>query len=375
LDQASFFSVDYFSARKRFRAAANARGYRLESYALAPTESWADDLTIDVALGGSTRAARVVVVSSGLHGVEGFLGSAIQLALLEGEHYLGQPPEGAALLLVHALNPFGFARLRRANEDSVDLNRNFLTPEYGHAPLYQGCHPLYPRLDPLLNPRHPPRWYRPFLPYALLALLMYRGSDRSALRQAIAGGQYEFPKGIFFGGRGPSRTQGLLRRYLPEWIGGAEHVIHLDVHTGLGPWGKLQLLLDKSIAPDREQWLISRFGSDVVPLPAAATTPAGDYYTARGELGGFCQGLFPDRLYNPFCAEFGTYSAIKVLGALRAENQVYHWGRPEGGTTRRARERLREVFAPADLAWRQRTVAQGIDMVRRAFDALASGSI
>jgi len=303
-----------------------------------------------------------------LHGVEGFLGSAIQLALLESEERHWQPPEGVALILLHALNPFGFAQLRRANEDSVDLNRNFLTAAKGDTPVYQGCHPLYPRLDPLLNPPHPPRWYGPFLPYALFALLRYRGSDRTALRQAIAGGQYEFPKGLFFGGRGPSRTQELLRQHLPEWVGGAEHVLHLDVHTGLGPWGKLQLLLDASLSLERQQWLAGRFGADVVSLPAASTAPAGDYYTARGELGGFCQRLFPDRLYDPICAEFGTYSAVKVIGALRAENQAYHWGCPDAAGTRRARARLREVFAPANREWRRGTVAQGIDLVGRAFE-------
>jgi hypothetical protein len=370
VDNSLFFSADYFTARERFRTAARARGFRLTSYPLSPAEPWDHELTTDAAFGGSNQPARVAVVSSGLHGVEGFLGSALQLALLEGDPDLWQPPAGVALVLLHALNPFGFARLRRVNEDSVDLNRNFLTAANNETPAYQGCHSLYPQLDPLLNPRHPPRWYRPFLPYALLALLRYRGSDRTALRQAIAGGQYEFPKGLFFGGRGPSRTQQLLRQHLPDWIGGAKQILHLDVHTGLGPWGRLQLLLDASVSLERRQWLVERFGADVVSLPATAAAPAGDYYTAQGEIGGFCQRLFPDRLYDPICAEFGTYSAVKVLGALRAENQAHHWGHPDAAATRRARERLREVFAPADPGWRRDTVAQGIALVRRAFEVL-----
>ena len=35
-------------------------------------------------------------------------------------------PEDVAIVLVHALNPFGFAWRRRWNENNVDLNRNFL---------------------------------------------------------------------------------------------------------------------------------------------------------------------------------------------------------------------------------------------------------
>ncbi|MCP4200482.1 MAG: DUF2817 domain-containing protein, partial [bacterium] len=30
------------------------------------------------------------------------------------------------VVIVHALNPYGFAHLRRADEDNVDLNRNFV---------------------------------------------------------------------------------------------------------------------------------------------------------------------------------------------------------------------------------------------------------
>ena len=35
-------------------------------------------------------------------------------------------PEGLAHLAIHAINPYGFAWLRRVTEDNVDLNRNFV---------------------------------------------------------------------------------------------------------------------------------------------------------------------------------------------------------------------------------------------------------
>ena len=51
-------------------------------------------------------------------------------------------------VLLHALNPFGFAWRRRVNEDNVDLNRNFLLDDEG----YVGCPDGYAHLDPLLLP-------------------------------------------------------------------------------------------------------------------------------------------------------------------------------------------------------------------------------
>src|SRR5262249_27016611 len=232
---------------------------------------------------------------------------------------------------------------------------------------YQGCHPLYARVDGLLNPRHPPRWWDPFLPRGLWATFRY---GRPALRQAIAGGQYEYPQGLFFGGKGPSRTQRLLTRHLPTWVGDARQILHFDIHTGLGPWGKLQLLLEESLETERGRRLADQFGPAVVPLPTASTAATGDYYSAKGEVGGFCRMLLPGRIYDSICAEFGTYPALTVLAALRAENQAHHWGHPDDPATRRARLRLLEVFAPADPTWRQHTLAQGLAMARRAFETM-----
>ena len=51
---------------------------------------------------------------------------------------------GIALLLIHAVNPFGFSHLKRTNEDNIDLNRNFndfATP-YPDNPVYEQVHDL-----------------------------------------------------------------------------------------------------------------------------------------------------------------------------------------------------------------------------------------
>src|SRR5215510_13293421 len=82
-----------------------------------------ESLGIDIAWIGSRQPKNVLVHSSGLHGVEGFAGSAIHLQFLNALPTLA--PD-TAILLVHILNPFGMAWLRRVNENNVDLNRNFI---------------------------------------------------------------------------------------------------------------------------------------------------------------------------------------------------------------------------------------------------------
>ena len=52
-----------------------------------------------------------------------------------------------------SLNPYGFAHLRRVNEQNIDLNRNFLLP----GERFEGADPTYASLDGLLNPTSPPQ--------------------------------------------------------------------------------------------------------------------------------------------------------------------------------------------------------------------------
>ena len=112
----------------------------------------------------------MVVVSSGLHGVEGYFGSAVQLALLEGEDVVrGHCRSGVALVLIHALNPYGFAWVRRANEENVDLNRNFLLT----GESYKGSPPRYAALDALLNPKHPPHRLDTFRLRSMVSILRH----------------------------------------------------------------------------------------------------------------------------------------------------------------------------------------------------------
>ena len=105
---------------------------------------------------------------------------------------------------------------------------------------YEGSHADYARLDALLNPRRPPSRWEPF---TLKSLWTIARHGMSTLRQAVAGGQYEFPRGLFFGGAAPSRTHEILRENLGRWLQGSRSVVHLDFHTGLGPKAGRKLLI------------------------------------------------------------------------------------------------------------------------------------
>jgi hypothetical protein len=352
------FPPDYFAARDRFRLAADRLGWDRAAIPIDARGPAGEELTIDVALSSLGGPEPLLVLSSGVHGAEGFFGSAVQIDAMEGWAASG-PPVGVRCVLVHAVNPFGFAHVRRFDENNVDPNRNFLLP----GEEYAGCPPRYAELDAALNPPRPPSRWESFTLIALLAILRYGYAD---LKQAIAGGQYEFPKGLFFGGRGPSQAHKFLREHFVGWLGDARSAVHLDFHTGLGRWGTYKLLTDPPTTPEQLDRAARWFGCGVVEMGH----PAGVAYHIRGGFDTWCATRAAGRDYLALCAEFGTYGTIAVLGGLRTENQAHHWGDgPHDPRTVRAKTRLKELFCPASPRWRRAV----LDRSRRIIGQAVAG--
>src|SRR5256885_2014979 len=260
-----FFSPHYFTARDRFREIAVSAGGRLETIPLDAKGPNGEAFGIDIAWFGAANPRRVLLHSSGLHGVEGFAGSAIQLQLLNDVPTL---PEDAALIVVHVLNPYGMAWLRRFNENNVDLNRNFLNEKPDPKTVFQleCAFSSYRQFDSFLNPQSPPG--RDFYFLKAVGLIFKHGMP--ALKQAVVGGQYWFPEGLFFGGKllavdsiisqleqGPA----MYETFLTARLGSAQRIISIDVHTGLGKYGEDTLLVEEG---DYDV-LRSMFGERVAP--------------------------------------------------------------------------------------------------------------
>ena len=283
-----YFSPDYFTARSRFRQKVEDAGGRLKGLELDAKGPNGEDLTIDIAWFGAEHPRRVLLHSSGLHGVEGFAGSAIQLQFLDS---MPPIPDDGAIVLVHVLNPYGMAWLRRFNENNVDLNRNFLGDEG-----YAGVPEVYPKLDAFLNPQSPPS--RDF--YLLKAGWLILRYGFSALKQAVAGGQYEYPKGLFFGGERLQQGPEKYESFLGQRLASAEQIIAIDAHTGLGKYGEDTLLVE----PKDYAVLRPIFGGRVAPSEPEQS-PA---YRIRGGINSMIPRVLPKARVYSLIQEFGTYS-------------------------------------------------------------------
>jgi hypothetical protein len=382
---ADFFSGDYGRARDRFREAARKLGVPVESHAIAATGPRDESLAIDAATIGPTSARRVLILSSGLHGVEGFLGSAAQLAWL-AQVDASCLPEQLKIVLIHALNPFGFAWLRRSNERNVDLNRNFVPgEELFSSAEYQDALAVYERFSSFLNPASPPsRWdayrlralgailsvglsARNNLPHeeqpSILALKALGKLGITQLQKTLLVGQYKYQNGLFYGGERPEESTAWMQRHLPVWIDSVDLTLHIDFHSGLGAWGDYRLFIPDRRGSPRARWVGERFGDDVV-----VPTDEQIAYAANGRMADYFRDLNVGGSYHCLTAEFGTYAGIRLLGALRAENRAHFYADRDSPAYRRAKHKLIEAFAPASIRWRETVVAKSLALIARVIE-------
>lgn len=219
------FSATYEEARSRFVEATAAAGGTLAHYAspgaLGPR---GETLSMDTAWFGPRDARSVLLNTSATHGAEGYAGSAAQLDWIENGG-AGNLPSGTAVLLIHAVNPFGFAWGLRGSENNVDLNRNWLDHSLPHPE-----NALYEKIHPLLCPKQ--------INDKAMTRLLEEGSrliakhGQWAVEDAISRGQYSHPDGFHYGGNIPEWSTVTLKQIVESDLARADHVAFIDWHTG-----------------------------------------------------------------------------------------------------------------------------------------------
>jgi hypothetical protein len=361
MNSADSFSPDYQTARARFREAAKAAGGALDSHTHPERGPDGGDLTTDVAWFGPADAEKVFVTLSGTHGVEGFCGSGAQVDFLRRGEVARLPP-GVAMMMVHAVNPYGFAWLRRVTEDNVDLNRNWVD----HA----GPLPSNPGYSQLHDAFCPSDWSTESQTAAnrrIVAFAVEHGE--LALRDALSGGQYEHPTGLFYGGRAPTwsrRTQTAIYR---ERLAGAAQVGIIDYHTGLGPWGfGEQIVIERPGTQGHAR--AARWYGGAIVCPAAGDSASADI---TGDGLSAAPAILPHAEVTGMALEVGTVPMTEVSTALRADAWLHAHGDPTGPEAAPIKARIRAAFYGDADDWKGMVAGQSLLVCRQALAGLAHG--
>ncbi|TWI33931.1 polar amino acid transport system ATP-binding protein [Paracoccus sulfuroxidans] len=357
----AFMPLDYPTMRAEFLDAAAATGAEIHAYPHPQPGPNGEAIATDVALIGSRTAARLLVINSGTHGVEGAYGSAAQVAWMR-RHQPWHLPENTAVLMIHLINPWGVAWSRRVNEDNVDLNRNFLDWSRP-APQNPGYAPLHPAL--VYADLDGPDRARADAAYAEASA---GAGGFAALAPTIEAGQYSHPDGLFYGGSGPVWSNQTLNRILSDFGAAAQDVIVFDLHTGAGPYAYPALL---SVAVEEHaglDWGRTLFGPamSVVLTGEGRTTDTGIAATATGYVSDAVRKGMPQARVLPLVIECGTLPGEYVNNAVREDNWLHLHGAPLSSQGQAIKDTLRHAFVPADPGWQGQVLAASLAYFDRA---------
>mmetsp|Transcript_113231 Transcript_113231/g.178894 ORF Transcript_113231/g.178894 Transcript_113231/m.178894 type:complete len:394 (+) Transcript_113231:55-1236(+) len=367
LTVAQYFSENYWEARDKFRWAATALGKKVDVqlHSLLVKDP---DYTMDVAVVKGSGSKGLLIHSSGVHGAEGFAGSAIQSALLHGFICSGEIPP-VTCVFVHAVNPYGMAHFRRFNENNVDLNRNALTPEgwsevMARDPNIAG----YEDFKSLLLATQRPTKFFAYIGFWLNAIYLLARYGTRHLKRAMVTATYHHPNGIFYGGQEVQPSHAILSKFLGDHFGHvlAAEICWVDVHTGLGPKGVDVLLCSST---DKDKVIKAYADADVQCTDDSNSdgSQAAGYELTRGFIKGG-EGSFYQKPFDSskgagviLTQEFGTVPGVLVARAMILETRSFicdfanheYW-----------RQYTRDAFYVRELAWKSSVMSRG----KRVFD-------
>lgn len=334
-----YFKATYEESRQAFLKLASKSGGELHSHKVS--DLFFDSLYLPPSSG---KKEKLLILTSGIHGIEGFTGSALQRFFLANNHF-GLKDENMGILIIHGINPYGFKNFRRVTENNVDLNRNFdtsrelfKTENSGYAKLYQFLNPdfEYKKIS--------------FYASAIKFILKYGMSN---LRKAILQGQYQFPKGIFFGGMEFEPQVTIIQNEVMKVGAGYEKALLIDLHTGFGERGKLHLFGDRSVYID-QQYMNEVFHGQSVDYGQDK-----DFYAVTGGFTVFMAKLFHQRaMFAGVVFEFGTIDSHKTSGSL---DSLYRMVNEKHIT-----DKFCEMFYPKSPEWRLKVLGQFQNSLKQA---------
>jgi hypothetical protein len=368
-----YFSTGYAEARRKFREVARAVGGEAVAHhqsATGPDDATAEGaglaradgnepLSTEMAWFGPANARRLLLAQSGTHGVEGFCGSGIQIGwLCTGLHR--KLPADTAMLLIHAINPHGFAWQRRVNEDNIDLNRNFVAHGGGY-PVNQG----YEELRDSICPRD---WTPESRAAADETLRAYgRQHGPMALQGAITSGQYTHAEGVFYGGNRTSWSQHTLSAILQRFAGKVQEVGFIDLHTGLGPSGIGEIISNHEGDGPALARVRDWFGEEATTTGDGTSSAA----TIQGDINNGVQAALPNATVTGVTLEYGTVPLEETLNAIRADNWLHIHGRLRSDQGRDIKAEIRSAFYTETDAWKRMVFQRSVDVLERTLAGLA----
>ncbi|MBI3035546.1 DUF2817 domain-containing protein, partial [Candidatus Woesearchaeota archaeon] len=266
---------------------------------------------------------------------------------------------GNGVLLVHALNPYGFSNNLRVNADNVDLNRACLDKpqEFNLDDVAsQGAVASYQRLLAPDRPREDELYER-----CLFALELCKITLKGKLPKAknvIAGGQYSFPNSLFYGGRETPQEAAFFRDLIDEHSEGYRTMVVVDLHSGLG--GKFGFSDGIFTHHGTKSGEFRRLRRVLPELQSVAEQHGAlGVYKVKGSLIEYAERHSRTERTFGVVIDFHTYNMFTMIYRMIAENQIRCFNPADTSVRTRIERKFLEGFYPSNSKKRARILQSG----------------
>ena len=318
----------------------------------------ADDLYIDnIYLPAGKESTNLIILTTGVHGMEGYIGS-VMLDVFFEEIYPTLNQDTTGVLVVANVNPYGMKYRRRYNENNVDLNRNFIL-DWDAFDL--SSNKDYPEVVNFLQPEGKignALWHEVGFYGSLAVEAITKGADK--VSDALLTGQYEYPTGVYYGGKGDEKSTAYLKSVFGACLDGEyENIVHIDIHSGYG--SRYNMVIFNSVFETMtEAETKQAFGYDYV-----ISHDSESFYATTGDTTDYFYRLAESKqsetdLFST-CFEFGTIgdSFLDSILSLKytVDENRQHWypsGNRIAGEV--VKENYNELFYPTETKWREKTI-------------------
>jgi hypothetical protein len=203
--------------------------------------------------------------------------------------------------------------------------------------------------------------------FELRAIRKIISAGMPALTQAIAQGQYEFPKGIMYGGSAPEPQIKSITPFIKKFTAGYPLIMNIDLHTGWGERGTLHLfpnpINDKKIRAMVEKV----FDGYSIDWP-----DNNNFYTVTGDFPGHLEKIITQGAFLPMTFEYGTLDSQTTVGSIKSihitilENQGFNFGYKSDKIKAEVEKNFRDVYFPSSPAWRTKVIKDSRIMTEKA---------
>ncbi len=187
------------------------------------------------------------------------------------------------------------------------------------------------------------------------------------LQQALSGGQYRHPEGVFYGGDGPSWARRTQEAIYGHYLAQAQRIAIIDYHTGLGPWGYGEPIMSDPVGSPAFDRGLAWWGATVTtPLDGSSTSAetAGDNLT-------MAPSILAHAEVTGIALEYGVQTLAELFLALRADAWLHAYGDPASPEGQAIKTLVRNAFYGDADDWKGMVVGQSLVACRQAVAGLS----